>query len=93
VSKVIVITGAGVGLGRALARRFAADGDNVVLLGRTLEKVQAAAREIGERALAIHCDVASRCTYALMSLRLLGGIKPTVQPELKLALEAPPLAG
>jgi len=58
-SKVIVITGAGVGLGRALARRFAADGDNVVLLGRTLEKVQVAAQEIGERALAVHCDVSS----------------------------------
>lgn len=58
-SKVIVITGAGVGLGRALARRFAADGDNVVLLGRTFSKVQAAAQEIGERALAVACDVAS----------------------------------
>ena len=42
-SKVIVITGAGIGLGRALARRFAADGDNVVLLGRSLAKVQAVA--------------------------------------------------
>lgn len=58
-SKVIVITGGGVGLGRALARRFASEGERVVLLGRTLEKVQAAAREIGERALALHCDVAS----------------------------------
>jgi len=58
-SKVIVITGAGVGLGRALARRFAEDGDNVVLLGRTLAKVQAAAAGIGERAMALHCDVAS----------------------------------
>lgn len=58
-SKIIVITGAGVGLGRALARRFAADGDRVVLLGRTLEKVQAAAQEIGERALPVHCDVTS----------------------------------
>lgn len=58
-AKIIVITGAGVGLGRALARRFAADGDSVVLLGRTFEKVQAAAHEIGERALAIHCDVAA----------------------------------
>ncbi len=56
-SKVIVITGAGVGLGRALARRFAADGDNVVLLGRTLAKVEAAAQEIGEKAVAIGCDV------------------------------------
>lgn len=58
-SKVIVITGAGVGLGRALARRFAADGDTVVLLGRTLSKVQAAAQEIGDRAMAVACDVAS----------------------------------
>ena len=56
-SKVIVITGAGVGLGRALARRFAADGDSVVLLGRTAAKVQAAAAEIGEQAMAIGCDV------------------------------------
>jgi meso-butanediol dehydrogenase/(S,S)-butanediol dehydrogenase/diacetyl reductase len=58
-SKVIVITGAGVGLGRALGRRLAADGDQVVLLGRTLSKVQAAAQEIGERAVAVACDVAS----------------------------------
>jgi NAD(P)-dependent dehydrogenase (short-subunit alcohol dehydrogenase family) len=58
-SKIIVITGAGVGLGRALARRFATDGDRVVLLGRTAAKVQAAAAEIGERALAVPCDVSS----------------------------------
>ncbi len=58
-SKVIVITGAGVGLGRALARRFAADGETVVLLGRTLAKVQAVAAEIGARAMAVECDVAS----------------------------------
>jgi meso-butanediol dehydrogenase / (S,S)-butanediol dehydrogenase / diacetyl reductase len=59
VAKVIVITGAGAGLGRALARRFAADGETVVLLGRNAEKVQKAAAEIGERALALGCDVAS----------------------------------
>ena len=58
-AKVIVITGAGAGLGRALARRFAADGETVVLLGRNAEKVAKAAAEIGERALAIGCDVAS----------------------------------
>ena len=45
-SKIIVITGAGDGLGRALARRFAADGETVVLLGRTLAKVEAAANRI-----------------------------------------------
>ncbi|WP_373080880.1 SDR family oxidoreductase [Zhongshania sp.] len=58
-AKTIVITGAGVGLGRALARRFAADGDNVVLLGRTAAKVEAAAAEIGDRAMPVGCDVSS----------------------------------
>ena len=58
-SKVIVITGAGAGLGRALARRFAADGETLVLLGRTLSKVEAVAAEIGARAMAVACDVAS----------------------------------
>jgi NAD(P)-dependent dehydrogenase (short-subunit alcohol dehydrogenase family) len=56
-SKIIVVTGAGIGLGRTLARRFAADGDRVVLLGRTLSRVEAAAAEIGERAMAVGCDV------------------------------------
>ncbi|PTU30442.1 SDR family oxidoreductase [Stenotrophobium rhamnosiphilum] len=58
-SKVIVITGAGVGLGRALARRFASEGDSVVLLGRTPSKVEVAAAEIGAQATAIGCDVSS----------------------------------
>lgn len=58
-SKVIVITGAGEGLGRALARRFAADGETIVLLGRTLSKIQAVAAEIGQGALAVACDVSS----------------------------------
>ncbi len=58
-SKVIVITGAGVGLGRALARQFVADGDSVVLLGRTAAKVEAVAEELGERAMAHGCDVSS----------------------------------
>jgi len=58
-SRTIVVTGAGVGLGRALAKRFAADGDSVVLLGRTLAKVVAAAKEIGAQATAVACDVSS----------------------------------
>ena len=58
-SKVIVITGAGVGLGRTLARQFVADGHRVVLLGRTQAKVDAVAEELGENALAVPCDVGS----------------------------------
>lgn len=56
-AKTIVITGAGDGLGRALARRFAADGETVVLLGRTLSKVQAVADELGAPHFAVECDV------------------------------------
>jgi meso-butanediol dehydrogenase/(S,S)-butanediol dehydrogenase/diacetyl reductase len=58
-SKVIVITGAGVGLGRALARAFIEDGHSVALLGRTAAKVEAVAEELGDRAMAVGCDVAS----------------------------------
>ncbi|MDD9965639.1 MAG: SDR family NAD(P)-dependent oxidoreductase [Myxococcales bacterium] len=58
-SRVVVITGAGAGLGRALARGLAGDGDTVVLLGRTRAKVADLADEIGPRALALQCDVSS----------------------------------
>ena len=57
--KVIVITGAGIGLGRALARRFARDGETVIALGRTLSKVQAVADELGAPHFAVECDVQS----------------------------------
>lgn len=72
-SRIIVITGAGMGLGRALARRFAGDGDTVVLLGRTLAKVQAVAEELGAPALALECDVAQpdsvRASFAVIAGR------------------------
>ena len=71
--KVVVITGAGLGLGRALARRLAGDGDRVVLLGRTLAKVQAVADTLGGDALAIGCDVADpvsvRAAFAAIAER------------------------
>lgn len=57
--KIIAITGANGGLGKALSKRFAADGDKVVLLGRTLSKVQNVADEIGESGCAIECIVTS----------------------------------
>jgi NAD(P)-dependent dehydrogenase (short-subunit alcohol dehydrogenase family) len=57
-SKTIVITGAGSGLGRAMARRLAQDGHRVVLLGRTPAKLEVVAEEIGGGAWAQACDVA-----------------------------------
>ena len=58
-AKVVVITGASGGLGRALAKRFAQDGEQLVLLGRSLAKVQAVAAAVGGDTLALHCDVGS----------------------------------
>jgi NAD(P)-dependent dehydrogenase (short-subunit alcohol dehydrogenase family) len=73
VAKTIVITGAGAGLGRVLARRFAASGDTVILLGRTLAKVEAVAAALGEPAMAVECDVGSadsvRSAFASIAAR------------------------
>jgi meso-butanediol dehydrogenase / (S,S)-butanediol dehydrogenase / diacetyl reductase len=73
VGKVIVITGAGDGLGRALARRFAKDGETVILLGRTLSKVQAVADELGAPHVALECDVGKpdsvRAAFAVIADR------------------------
>lgn len=56
-AKTIVITGAGEGLGKALSRRFCKDGDNVVMLGRTLSKLETAAAEFGANCMAVRCDI------------------------------------
>ncbi len=44
--RIILVTGAGDGIGRAAAKSFAAHGATVVLLGRTLEKLEAVYDEI-----------------------------------------------
>jgi NAD(P)-dependent dehydrogenase (short-subunit alcohol dehydrogenase family) len=60
--RVVVITGASAGVGRAAARAFANDGADVGLLARGPERLEAARREIearGRRAVAIPTDVAN----------------------------------
>lgn len=59
--KVVVITGASAGIGRALARRFAQDGANIALLARGAVGLEATAAEVmqlGGFPLAISLDVA-----------------------------------
>ncbi|MEU7141735.1 SDR family oxidoreductase [Nocardia sp. NPDC046473] len=43
----IVVTGGATGIGRAIARIFAAEGDSVVITGRRAEALQATAAELG----------------------------------------------
>ena len=59
-SEIVVITGASGGVGRAAARRFAADGARIGLIARGHAGLEAAAREVreaGGQALALPCDV------------------------------------
>jgi NAD(P)-dependent dehydrogenase (short-subunit alcohol dehydrogenase family) len=58
--RVVVVTGATSGVGRAVARRFAARGDSIALLGRGREGLEAARAEVeqeGGRALVLPTDV------------------------------------
>src|SRR5688572_33146740 len=58
--RVVLITGASSGIGKAAALAFAKDGARVVLAARSREKIDALAREIGPSALAVSCDVRER---------------------------------
>lgn len=57
--KTVMITGASRGIGEAAARIFADAGANVALLARSAGDIDRIAREIGDKALAVPCDVAS----------------------------------
>ncbi len=52
----VLVTGASGGIGRAIAARFAADGDAVIITGRNAKSLQRAAEELGARG--IVCDAA-----------------------------------
>lgn len=56
-TKTAFITGASSGFGRATARRFAADGWNLVVAGRREERLQALHEELGDHVLPLAFDI------------------------------------
>jgi len=60
--RIAIVTGAGSGIGRALAQRLASDGATLVLGDRNVEGVEQTARDIGERATAVSLDVADEAS-------------------------------
>lgn len=67
--KIVAITGGGSGIGKETAARFAAEGASVVLGGRDLAKLEAAAREIdpsGARVAVSAGDIADPATGAAL---------------------------
>jgi len=60
--RIAIVTGAGSGIGRAVAQRLASDGATLVLGDRNVEGVEQTARDIGERATAVSLDVADEAS-------------------------------
>lgn len=60
--KIVVVTGASMGIGEAIAKVFAGSGASVVLLSRDIARAEAARSRIGnaERTMALACDVRNR---------------------------------
>ena len=78
VNKTVIVTGAGSGIGAGAARRFAAEGANVVLAGRGRDKLESVAAELDPaRTLVQPCDVADESqveALAAAAVERFGGI-------------------
>ena len=56
---LIVVSGAGTGIGRAMARRLVADGFHVLAVGRRPDPLERLAKELGPRLDAVSADLAT----------------------------------
>ena len=75
-NQIAVVTGAGRGIGRAIALKFAAEGADVVCVSRTpenSEKVAAEIRALGRKAWAHALDVADAAAVSAAAEKILAG--------------------
>ena len=73
-NQIAVVTGAGRGIGRAIALKFAAEGADVVCVSRTQENSEKVANEIGalgRKAWAFAVDVADSAAVNAAAVKIL----------------------
>lgn len=96
--KTVLITGASRGIGAAAARAFADAGANVALVARGRESIADLAGEIGDRGIAIPCDVSrfweveaavEACVGTFGGLDVLVGSAGVIEPISHLATSDP----
>jgi NAD(P)-dependent dehydrogenase (short-subunit alcohol dehydrogenase family) len=66
--RTALVTGAGNGLGRAIARRYAAEGARIVLVGRSDAKLRAVSAEVG--GVALPCDTSDEVSVTRLAKAL-----------------------
>ena len=64
--KIAIVTGAGSGIGKAVAIALGREGYAVALAGRRLEQLQATARELGPASLCVQTDVSDPQSVAVL---------------------------
>jgi 3-oxoacyl-[acyl-carrier protein] reductase len=73
-NQVAVVTGAGRGIGRAIALKFAAEGADIVCVSRTADNAEKAAAEVralGRKAWAVSLDVADAAAVATTAEKII----------------------